>query len=127
MKELKEKTHELSADEEERLELSLLVYDAASIFQRPRMGIEWSILSNGKEQSCAHITLGRKGNILSVYTSAGRKARKRKSLPLDAVEVYIFDEKYERLAYAIANRLAESGYEAGVRFAFDDRILDNKI
>ncbi len=90
------------------------------------MGIEWSILSNGKEQSCAHITLGRKGNIISVYTSAGRKARKRTS-SLDAVEVYVFDEKYEKLAYAIAHRLAESGYEEGVRFASDDRILDNKI
>ena len=127
MKNFKKKVHELSADEKERLDLSLLVYGAANIIQRPRMGIEWSILSNGKEQSCAHITLGMKGNIISVYTSAGRKAERKRAPLLDAIEVYIFDERYERLAYSIANRLTEAGYEAGIRWAFDDRILDNKI
>lgn len=113
---------EITPGEKKRHELSRLAYNAANIIQKPGLRTEWELLSNGSLESCCHIVLGRKGNVISLYTPAER-GRKRTIPRFDAVEVYLLDREYERLAYALCNELLKAGYEVGIRRDSDCRVL----
>jgi hypothetical protein len=105
---------------EKRKELSSLVRQTVKINQRKRAGITWDFCSNGTYNLCGHISLGKEGNIITVYTP-GSEAKKN-SMAFNAVEVYLLDDNYERLAYLICNRLLDSGYEVAVGKDSDNRI-----
>ena len=117
---------ELTSGEQKRHELSSLVYDAANLIQKPRVRTDWMLLSNGALESCGHVTLGRKGNVISLYTPAEEEKKPKYPAGFNAVEVYVFHNRYEKLAYTISNTLMNAGYEVGIRRDFDDRIIGSK-
>jgi len=111
--------------EEKRRDLSLITRGTGNLIQRRRMRISWDYCSNGRDELCGHISLGRKGNIFTIYTPR-KESKKKTGMAFDSVEIYVLNEKYWRLAYNLANNILEAGYEPGVRYELDDRILFNK-
>lgn len=107
--------HETDMGTQKRQELAYVVRKSSRRRDRLKLKLDWETDLHGGLLSCGYVTVGRHGNVASLYTWTKRRKIETYPLPkFSAVEIALLNPRFEKVANRICEELIKRGYEADI-------------